>query len=98
MSTLSWYGQPEVGMFNPLVHWLWVPFCTIFWIPLRGLSWSWGIGFRIPLRGLFSFRVPPGLVVPEKSRQREDNMCYVHQKLVSEHHSQIIHPERDCVT
>ena len=29
-----------------------------------GLSGFQGIGFRIPLRGFFSFRVTPGLVVP----------------------------------
>ena len=36
-------------MVNPIGHWLQVPFCT---------------RSRIPLRGLFGFRVPPGLVVP----------------------------------
>ena len=56
-------------MVNPLGHWLWVTFFTRSRIPLRGLYWSWGIGFRIHLRGLSGFWVPPGLVVPEtKSR------------------------------
>ena len=50
-------------MVNPLGHWIFVPFCTSSWIPLRGLSGSWVIVFRIPLRGLSVFWVPPGLVV-----------------------------------
>ena len=52
-------------MVNPLGHWLWVPFCTISRIPLRGLSGSWGIGLRIPLGGLSGFRVTLVLVVPK---------------------------------
>ena len=51
-------------MVNPIGHWIWVPFCTRSCIPLRMLSRSWGIRFRIPLRGLSGFRVPLGLVVP----------------------------------
>ena len=51
-------------MVNPLDHWLRVLFCTRSWIPLRGFPGSWGIGFRIPLRGLSGFWVPPRLVVP----------------------------------
>ena len=51
-------------MVNPIGHWLRVPFCTRSRIPLRGLSGSWGIGFRVSLRGLSGFRVSPGLLVP----------------------------------
>ena len=51
-------------MVNPLGHWLWVPFCARSRTALRGLSGSWGTGFRIPLRGLSGFRFPLGLVVP----------------------------------
>ena len=51
-------------MVNPLGHWLQVLFCTRSWIPLRGLSGPWGIGFRIPFRVLSVFWFPPGLVVP----------------------------------
>ena len=54
-------------MVNPLGHWLWVPFCTRSQIPLRVLYRSWGIRFRITLRGLSNFRFPPGLAVPENS-------------------------------
>ena len=54
----------QVGMVNPLGHWIRVPFCTRSWIPLRRLSWSWGFGFWITVRGLSGFRVPTGLVVP----------------------------------
>ena len=53
----------EVGTFNPLGHWLRIPFGTRFQIPLRVLSGFQIIGFRIPLRGLFGFWVTPVLVV-----------------------------------
>ena len=51
-------------MVNPLGHWLQIPFGTITWISLMGISGFRGIGFQISLRGLSCFRVPPGLVVP----------------------------------
>ena len=51
-------------MVNPIGHWLRIKFGTIFGIPLGGLSGLRGIGFRIPLRGLYIFRVTLGLVVP----------------------------------
>ena len=51
-------------MVNTLDHWLRFPFCTISWIPLRGLSGFLGIGFRIPLRAFSGFWVPPELVFP----------------------------------
>ena len=50
-------------MFNPLCHWLLIPFGTRFHIPLRGLSGLRGIGFRIQLRGLSGLRVTPVLLV-----------------------------------
>ena len=50
-------------MVNPLGHWLWIPFGTRLWIPLRGLSGFQGIEFWIPLRELYGFRVTPGLLV-----------------------------------
>ena len=50
-------------MVNPFGHWILVLFGTISWIPLRGLSGSWGILFQVYLRGLSCFRVPSGLVV-----------------------------------
>ena len=51
-------------MVNPIGHWLRIMFGGSPLIPLRGLSRFRGIGFRIHLRVLFGFRVPPGLVVP----------------------------------
>ena len=51
-------------MVNPLRHWLRVPFETIFWIPLRGLSSFWGTGLWIPLSVLSGFLVNTGLLVP----------------------------------
>ena len=54
-----------VGIVNPLVHWLRIPFGTGFRIPLIGLFSFQGIGFQFPLRGLSGFGVTPGLVVPE---------------------------------
>ena len=52
-------------MVNHIRHWLWVPFCNITWIALRGLHRFRGIGFRIPLRGISGFQVTMGLVIPE---------------------------------
>ena len=52
-------------MVNIIGHWFRIPFGTLFWIPLRGLSSFRGIGFWIPFRGLSGFWVAPGLVVPE---------------------------------
>ena len=50
-------------MVNPLGHWLWILFGTIFWITLSGLSGFRGIVFWVPLRRLCGFWVPPLLVV-----------------------------------
>ena len=52
----------EVGTVNPLVHWIHMPFSNRFRILFRGLNGFRGIGFRIPLRGLFGFWVTPGLL------------------------------------
>ena len=51
-------------MVNPIGHWIWILFGTRFRISLRGLSRFQGIGFQIPLRRLYGFRVTPVLVVP----------------------------------
>ena len=51
-------------MVNPLGHWLQIPFSTSSRIPLRGLYRFRVIGLQIPLWGLSGFRPPPGLVVP----------------------------------
>ena len=50
-------------MVNPLGLWPRILFGTRLRILLRGLSGLRGIGFRIPLRVLSGFRVPPGLVI-----------------------------------
>ena len=45
--------------------WIRIPFGTRSRIPLMGSYGFRGIGFRIDLRGLSSFRVTPGLIFPE---------------------------------
>ena len=52
------------GTVNPLGHWIWISFGTRLHITLMRLSSLWGIGLRIPLRGLYGFRVTPGMVAP----------------------------------
>ena len=48
-------------MVDPLGHWIWIPFDTIFWISLRGLSDFLGDWIPYFFKGIFWFLGYPGI-------------------------------------